>query len=170
MTIPAKRLKRALKRKKMTQSDLATSIHVTLPDVAYWIISSVPSSRIKQIEGLIGLLHKGVSGFRSGTKIDGLIGALDEHKIPLKNKARRNLHKKPGIYFLCGRNEQPLYVGQSGNIYERIKNHSQKCWYKQGVKNVRCIEIGDENLRKEIESMLIYLFSPPFNKHHVQED
>ena len=170
MANSGKRLKKALKRKRMTQSDLARDIDVTPPAVAYWIRNGVPNSRVRQIEEIIGSLHEGVSESRNGTKMDGPIGILDEHKIPLKSKARKNLREKPGIYFLCGRNGQPLYIGQSGNILERITNHGQKCWYKQGVKGVRYIEISDENLRKELEPMLIYLFNPPFNKDHVPDD
>ena len=108
---------------------------------------------------------------KKAPKRNGPIGASGEHKIPLKKKARKKLRKKPGIYFLCARNEQPLYVGQSSNILERITNHrSQKCWYNEGVKVVRYIEIPDEKLRKRLEAVLIYLFNPPFNKDHVRKD
>ena len=108
---------------------------------------------------------------KKAPKRNGSIGASGEHKIPLKRKARKNLRKKPGIYFLCDRNKQPLYVGESGNILQRIMYHrSQKCWYDEGVKVVRYIEIPDEKLRKQLEPKLIYLFNPPFNKNHVRED
>lgn len=171
MAISGERLKKALKRKGMTQSSLAREIDVTPPAVACWISNGVPSGRVKQIEGLVGSLSKGVSESQGGTKADSPIGASDEHKIPLKKKARKNLREMPGIYFLCDRNGQPLYVGQSSDVLKRITNHSsQKCWYKQGVKVVRYIEIPDENLRKQLEPMLIYLFNPPFNKDHVRED
>jgi transcriptional regulator with XRE-family HTH domain len=67
-----------------------------------------------------------------------------------------NLPTKAGIYVLYDISERPIYIGQSRRINKRIRDHSDKFWFKRPiVDNAAYIEIQDENLRVQVERILI---------------
>ena len=77
-----------------------------------------------------------------------------------------------GVYVLYDKNSRPVYVGQSQNIYERLKDHSEKWWYrKEIVCDASFIEIDDKELRRQVESILIKFLKSftLFNKQHAEE-
>lgn len=61
-----------------------------------------------------------------------------------------------GVYVLYDVSERPIYVGQSQNIQNRIEDHSNKKWFVDDIVDTASyIEINDEKLRKQVESVLI---------------
>ena len=175
MKISGKKLRKALNRKGMTQSALASEVDVTPPAVTFWINNGVPDYRVEEVARALELHDQNRKSDDTGEddeeeeKSDP-IGRLDEHKIPLDDEVKEHLDGKSGVYFLVGRDGRPLYIGMSKNIKSRVEQHQQKSsWFEQGVKELRYIEINDDGLRKALEPMLIYLFNPPFNIHHVPD-
>lgn len=64
----------------------------------------------------------------------------------------------PGIYIFWSANDLPIYVGQSGDIARRIGQHRDKFWFRDPVVfSLTYIEIGDEEVRKSVERILIEL-------------
>lgn len=67
---------------------------------------------------------------------------------------------EPGIYVFYDISDRPIYVGQSGNIKDRIRNsntgHVDKFWYKSPiVETAAYVRVADENLRRQLEQTLI---------------
>ena len=80
------------------------------------------------------------------------------------------LYDQHGLLYTGGENEKPLcagkpvYVGQSNNVKGRIKNHQNLFWYKSPVvESGIFIEVKNENLRNQIEKILIQLLRPMVN-------
>lgn len=62
----------------------------------------------------------------------------------------------PGIYVFCDINERPIYVGESGNIKHRLRDHRDKFWFRPPIVDTGAyIKIGDKDLRRKIETILI---------------
>jgi transcriptional regulator with XRE-family HTH domain len=62
----------------------------------------------------------------------------------------------PGVYVFYDVSERPVYVGKSQNIAKRVGEHTEAFWFKDPiVRNAAYIEIGDENLRHQVEQVLI---------------
>ncbi len=63
---------------------------------------------------------------------------------------------EPGVYVFYDISERPIYVGESGNIKTRIRNHLDKFWYKSPiVETAAYVKVDDANLRKQLEETLI---------------
>jgi transcriptional regulator with XRE-family HTH domain len=61
-----------------------------------------------------------------------------------------------GIYVLYDISERPVYVGEGGNVRKRLKDHEDKFWFKRPiVETASWINIQDQQLRKQIETLLI---------------
>jgi transcriptional regulator with XRE-family HTH domain len=61
-----------------------------------------------------------------------------------------------GVYVLYDKCERPIYVGKGQNISVRLKNHSDKFWYKSPIVEIGSyIEVKDETLRTQLEQVLI---------------
>lgn len=62
----------------------------------------------------------------------------------------------PGIYLFYDVSQRLIYIGQSGNVKSRLKQHYEKFWYRPPiVESASYIEIEDEKMRKRLESLLI---------------
>jgi hypothetical protein len=60
---------------------------------------------------------------------------------------------------------EPLYIGESSELGERIKNHNkEKCVEKNGYTHICILPIEEEKHRLEIESDLIHKCNTPCNK------
>lgn len=84
-----------------------------------------------------------------------------------------NINERPlcsGIYVFYDISDRPIYVGESKNIRNRIKQHEEKFWFKQPlVEYAAYIDIKDDKLRKGIEQILINFLrsNAVLNKQHV---
>ena len=62
----------------------------------------------------------------------------------------------PGVYVFYDLSKRPIYVGESQNMRRRISEHQDKFWFKSPiVESGSYIEIADNRLRKQIETLLI---------------
>jgi len=85
-----------------------------------------------------------------------------------------DLPNEPGIYVFYDISDRPVYVGQSQNIRQRIRNdHATRFWFKEPVVEAAAyVKIDEEGLRKKIEKIMIkFLRSTALiNKHHVNRE
>lgn len=69
----------------------------------------------------------------------------------------------PGVY-LVYRGEELVYVGTSGAMRHRLRYHTQrKKWLRAGNLTVRFIRIHGDELRFQIERLIIRANSPRWN-------
>ena len=84
-----------------------------------------------------------------------------------------NIDERPlcsGIYVFYDISDRPIYVGESKNNRNRIKQHEEKFWFKSPlVEHAAYIDIKDDKLRKGIEQILINFLrsNAVLNKQHV---
>lgn len=91
---------------------------------------------------------------------------MRKFKFILKDKILK-LPEKPGVYAFKNKGEF-LYIGKSGDIKQRVKNHFQQTSYKDGlfvdkVKRVGIIETDSEIEALILEAKLIKKHQPKFN-------
>lgn len=61
-----------------------------------------------------------------------------------------------GVYVLYDISNRPIYVGMSENIRTRLRDHSEKFWFKRPIVEAGSfIEIRDAKLRRQMETLLI---------------
>ncbi len=61
-----------------------------------------------------------------------------------------------GIYVLYDISERPVYVGQGGNVRQRIRAHEDKFWFKRPiVESASWIAVAETSQREQIERILI---------------
>jgi transcriptional regulator with XRE-family HTH domain len=68
----------------------------------------------------------------------------------------KSLPKAPGVYVFYDVSERPIYIGKSDNISRRVKDHSDKFWFKRPiVDSASYVEIKDQSMRHSVEQVLI---------------
>jgi len=61
-----------------------------------------------------------------------------------------------GVYVFYDISDRPIYVGKSENIGKRVKTYSEKFWFRKPiVEKAAYVQVEDENLRAQIEVILI---------------
>ena len=65
--------------------------------------------------------------------------------------------REPGVYVFYDISERPIYIGESGNIRNRIRgSHVEKFWYRRPiVEKASYVCVADEHLRRQLEDTLI---------------
>jgi len=79
--------------------------------------------------------------------------------------------REPGVYVFYDISERPLYVGESGNIRDRVTTHEEKFWFRSPiVETAAYVRISDKDLRKQVEQILIRFLksNAVINKHYVR--
>jgi transcriptional regulator with XRE-family HTH domain len=68
-----------------------------------------------------------------------------------------DMPSEAGIYVFYDISDRPIYVGQSKNIRDRIRNdHVTRFWFKAPVvQSASYVKVEDEELRKKIEKIMI---------------
>jgi len=77
----------------------------------------------------------------------------------------------PGVYVLYDISVRPIYVGMSDNIRGRLRDHSEKFWFKHPiVATASYIEIRDAKMRRQMETLLIKFLktNAVLNKQNVE--
>lgn len=75
-----------------------------------------------------------------------------------------------GIYVFYDISERPIYVGESKNIRQRIRQHEEKFWFKRPlVEYAAYVRIDDDTMRIAIERILINFLrsNAVLNRQHV---
>lgn len=65
--------------------------------------------------------------------------------------------REPGVYVFYDISDRPIYVGESADIRNRIRNdHTEKFWYRTPVvEKASYVRVDDQTLRRQLESTLI---------------
>jgi len=64
--------------------------------------------------------------------------------------------KEPGVYVLYDISDRPIYVGMSNDIRRRLRDHTDKFWYRGPiVEKAAYVRVEDPTLRKQLEETLI---------------
>ena len=101
--------------------------------------------------------QSGIAGLGSLTDFD----PHDDNDLPTE----------PGVYVSYDISQRPIYVGKSDNIRRRVREHSDKFWFKTPiVKTASYIAIRDTDLRNKIEQILIKFLknNAVINQQHVE--
>jgi len=68
----------------------------------------------------------------------------------------KDLPAKPGVYVFYDISGRPIYVGKSGNIAVRLKDHEDRFWVRPPiVQTAAYVEIPDQATRDQVETVLI---------------
>jgi len=79
----------------------------------------------------------------------------------------------PGIYVFYDISNRPIYVGQSGDIARRLRDHEPMFWFKSPIVYTGSfVRVGDDKLRRQTESVLIKFLksNAVLNKQHVERE
>ena len=64
--------------------------------------------------------------------------------------------REPGVYVLYDISDRPIYVGMSKDIRRRLRDHTDKFWYRGPiVEKAAYVRVDDPTLRKQLEETLI---------------
>lgn len=76
-----------------------------------------------------------------------------------------------GVYVFYDISERPIYVGESGNMARRIRDHYEKFWFRAPiVQRGAYITVTNASLRSQIERVLIRFLksNAVINRQHVE--
>lgn len=79
----------------------------------------------------------------------------------------------PGVYVFYDVSNRPIYVGKSGDIRRRIREHQDRFWFKRPiVDSASYVKIADRTLRTQVESVLIKFLkdNAVINKQQVDRE
>jgi hypothetical protein len=68
----------------------------------------------------------------------------------------------PGVYIFL-KKDKAVYVGESGNIPRRLKEHRRKKWFEEGLE-IRILWCADDQVRLVAETVMILRERPRFNR------
>lgn len=74
-----------------------------------------------------------------------------------------------GIYVLYDSSDSPLYVGESTDLKQRVKQHLTKSEFRDEIEKVKFLPLKilhDKQLRVEMEGYFIDLLNPKYNQHN----
>lgn len=161
-------LKRIRTSKSMSIDQLAEKSNVGSHLIRAIERGNIPSKRtvIPQLELVLGEKAPPVSINQPQDLAFPGVGVLEDFNP-------HNIEKRPlcaGIYVFYDISDRPIYVGESSNIRNRIKQHEEKFWFKSPlVEYAAYIQIDDDKLRKGIEQILINFLrsNAVLNKQHA---
>ncbi len=166
-------LKREREKRNLTVKELSDRANVSVPQVYNIESGRSTNPRPDTKERLARAMGVDVPSdvadlVRSDAEIEGLGTLVD---FDPHNKA--DLPTVAGIYVLYDVSDRPVYVGQGKNIASRIKDHHEKFWFKYPiVDTANYIEVTNETLREQIESLLIKFLksNAVLNKQKVERN
>ena len=146
---------RALEKKGMTANELARKAGVSAPTI-YNILkggAENPQQRtVRAIESAIGESFERSTPQKASKDEKVAIGEL----VDFNPYDPKDLPAKPGVYVFYDISGRPIYVGKSGNIAIRLKDHEDRFWVRPPiVQTAAYVEIPDEATRDQVETVLI---------------
>ncbi len=142
--------------KNLTRSQLAAKAGVSEEQI--WNIETgrtdnPRTSTRKKLEGALG--SAAPAGLVKAVEMESEIGNVgrfvdfdpyDDEEVP----------DEAGVYVLYDVSQRPVYVGESGNIRSRIKEHQDKFWFKSPIVNAASyVRVDEQKLRRQLEDTLI---------------
>jgi transcriptional regulator with XRE-family HTH domain len=149
-------LKREREKRNWTVQELANKAKISAPAIYNIEAGRITTPRGQTKEAIADALNTTIPSdvaelVKSESEIAGLGSFLgfDPHE-------RDEWPDAPGVYVLYDLTDRPVYIGQGRNIAIRIRDHEQKKWFLSPiVETASYIEVPDEQLREQIESLLI---------------
>ncbi|MCY1033969.1 helix-turn-helix domain-containing protein [Corallococcus sp. BB11-1] len=142
--------------KDLSVAELSNASGVSIPTI-YGIeagrIENPRTETIRKFEKAFGEKAPDdlITEMEEEARIEGLGGLTD-----FNPHETNSLPSTAGVYVLYDISERPMYVGMGGNIGKRIQDHHEKFWFKKPiVETGSYVEIKDELLRKQVETLLI---------------
>ena len=157
--------------KGLSVADLAEAAGVSVPTVYNIENGRIDNPRRQTVRRLVRALGENtpaeaIARTEEEAKIEGLgeLVGFNPHIID-------EVPAAPGIYVFYDVSDRPIYVGESGDIKRRIRNHRDAFWFKEPiVETAAYVEVRDSDLRKKVETMLIRFLksNAVLNKHKVR--
>ncbi|MEL7430715.1 MAG: helix-turn-helix domain-containing protein, partial [Pseudomonadota bacterium] len=149
-------LRRQVHDSGLSPKEISERSGVSLPAIYNIISGRIANPRSETKKKIASAIQTNIpKGVTDRIEKDSGIRGLGE-LIDFDPHLDEEIPKVAGVYVLYDISERPIYVGQSSNIRSRVKNHSQHFWFKQPiVETAAYIEVNDENLRKQMEAVLI---------------
>ena len=164
-------LSRARLKKNLTVNELADRAGVsaaTIYNLENGRAQNPHPRTVKAFEAALGENLESEQQLKEAGEIKGLGEFVDFDPYDLKN-----LPRVSGVYVFYDVSQRPIYVGQGGSIPRRIKDHHEKFWFKRPiVEDAAYVEIGDEKLREQVETILIRFLksNAVINKNKVDRE
>jgi transcriptional regulator with XRE-family HTH domain len=149
-------LSRARAESGLTAAELANESGVSLNQIYNIEKGRTQNPRQRTLKAIERVLHQSVPEETLAVTAEeatvGKIGKL----IDFDPYSETDRPTCAGIYVLYDISERPIYVGQGSNISRRIRDHSDKFWFKPPiVETASYIEVEDRQAREDIERVLI---------------
>jgi transcriptional regulator with XRE-family HTH domain len=147
-------LARALSKRKLTVHELAEKSGVSPPTIYNLLNGGAQNPQqqtVKKIEAVVGEKFERTPEEKESYKVSGIGELIDFNPHDPSDQPA-----KPGVYVFYDISGRPIYVGKANNIRDRVDDHKEKFWFKQPiVQTAAYIEIGDKQLRDQVETVLI---------------
>jgi transcriptional regulator with XRE-family HTH domain len=163
---------RGLEKKGLTANQLASKAGISAPTV-YNILkggAENPQQRtLTAIESVLGEKFERDVPQKASRNEKVAIGELEDFN-PYDPK---DLPAKPGVYVFYDISGRPIYVGKSGNIAVRLKDHADRFWVRPPiVQTAAYVEIPDQATRGQVETVLIQFLknNAVMNKNRAVRD
>ena len=164
-------LARTLSKRNLTVHELARKSGVSPPTI-YNLLSGGaqnPQQRtLTRLEAVVGEKFERTAEEKESYEVSGIGELIDFNPHDPSDQPL-----KPGVYVFYDISGRPIYVGKATNIRDRVEDHREKFWFKQPiVQTAAYIEIGDKQLRDQVETVLIQFLknNAVINKNKTARD
>ncbi|MCB9895044.1 MAG: helix-turn-helix domain-containing protein [Planctomycetes bacterium] len=166
-------LRTARRRNNLTQGQLAETAGISQVTISLIESGQTPNPRQSTVEKLENALGEEVdTGVAEELEEEGYVEGVGEFRSfnPHDND---DWPDTPGVYVFYDISDRPIYVGKAKKIRSRVKDHSEKFWFKAPIVNSAWyVEIESEELRGQVEKLLIKFLrsNAVLNKQNVERD
>ncbi len=169
-------LYREITKNGISPSELSQKSGLHPATIDNLIKGKVANPRSKTMEKLAKALKQGdesvvseiIEETKRNNEIPGL-GSFENFSPYVKDE----IPDCAGVYVLYDIADRPIYVGQAKSIYDRIKYHQDRFWFKEPIVKQGAytyIKVPDEDLRGKLERILIKFLksNAVVNQHHTE--
>lgn len=149
-------LSRTRNEKRMSVAELAEKSRVSVPAIYNIESGRIANPRAETVQRLEAALGEELSAeAKSEIKEEATIRGVGE-LIDFDPHDDDALPSVGGIYVLYDVSERPIYIGQGRDIKRRLRDHSDKFWFRRPItESGAFVQIEDKDLREKVETLLI---------------
>lgn len=152
---------------RQSLADKAGVSYLTLYFIETGQTESPRRSTIDAIKKVLGELPRAVQT----EVVESAEGGFGEYQGPFSVKEwEDNVDKDtPGVYIFYDILKRPVYIGESKDIYRRIRQHDDQFWFKSPmVHTIAYLVVKEEKVRAQLEAAMIKLVGENaiFNQQH----
>ncbi len=162
-------LSRAMAKKDITATEVARQAGVSVPTIYNLLSGRAENPQAKTIRAIESALGEKFDRIEPQEPALSGVGPLTDFDPYDKGQ----IPEKPGVYVFYDVSQRPIYVGKAKNIAIRIRDHSDKFWFKPPIVELAgYVEISDDKLRDQIETVLIQFLkkNAVINKNKTERD